>query len=105
MHLRHCCCCAVQVDQLSQVGSMKGALKLLQAAVDQGSVSVLVKGALQVRRQGSGVEGRCGQGSKALLVKGALRMRKAPVWWCNDRRVMPSRHSACDLSGEQPSSL
>ena len=52
MHLRHCCCCAVQVDQLSQVGSMKGALKLLQAAVDQGSVSVLVKGALQVTGAG-----------------------------------------------------
>lgn len=50
--LRLCCCCVVQVDQLSQVGSMKGALKLLQAAVDQGSVSVLVKGALQVTGAG-----------------------------------------------------
>lgn len=29
---------------------MKGALKLLQAAVEHGSVSVLVKGALQVRK-------------------------------------------------------
>ena len=69
---------------------MKGALKLLQAAVEHGSVSVLVKGALQVRgagwrRRGKvwirfGLMGAASEGAGVVVVRGGMHKAVCQCW-------------------------